>query len=180
METEKIMGISNKNFSGLNEEQLFWRKDKEHWSVANCLIHLNLFANYYHPVIEKKIRLAEESGNLPDPVYISGWLGDYFVRMMKPDLVDGVVNKYKTNPKFDPDQTELHEHCLFTFLENQSKLLELLDKAKQVDLSNIKVPIANSNIVSLKLGDTFRFLIAHNQRHIIQAQTIVSDADFPE
>jgi len=37
-------------------------------------------------------------------------------------------------------------------------------------LNTIRVPLSISKLVTLKLGDTFRFLIAHEQRHFIQAR----------
>jgi hypothetical protein len=56
------------------------------------------------------------------------------------------------------------------FEESQRELLGLLKKAERADLAKIRVPISISRIIRLKLGDTFRFLIAHQQRHFVQIQ----------
>jgi hypothetical protein len=48
----------------------------------------------------------------------------------------------------------------------------LLDKAKNVSLGKTKTGISISKLIKLKLGDTFRFVIYHNIRHIEQAKRV--------
>lgn len=45
-----------------------------------------------------------------------------------------------------------------------------LRKAQATDINATRVPVSISKRIRLKLGDTFRFLIAHNERHILQAK----------
>jgi hypothetical protein len=59
------------------------------------------------------------------------------------------------------------------FIEQQEKSLALLRKAKRVDLNKIRVPISIAKFIKLKLGDTFLFLVAHNYRHILQADRVL-------
>lgn len=54
------------------------------------------------------------------------------------------------------------------FVKGQRRLTGLLEKAEKSNLSKLKVPISISRFIKLKLGDTFRFLIAHQQRHFVQ------------
>lgn len=56
-----------------------------------------------------------------------------------------------------------------TFLEQQQVLPDLLERAKTRNIGTIRTPISISRLVRLKVGDTFRFLVAHEQRHFIQA-----------
>ena len=70
------------------------------------------------------------------------------------------------------------------FIAGQDKLLQLLDRAKGKDLAKIHIPITLTKLIKLRLGDTFRFLIAHEQRHMIQARNMwkeigVSTDKFP-
>ena len=55
---------------------------------------------------------------------------------------------------------------LETFLGFQNRLLYLLQRAQQVNLGGHRVPTSLSNFIRLKLGDTFRFVIAHQERHL--------------
>jgi uncharacterized damage-inducible protein DinB len=62
------------------------------------------------------------------------------------------------------------ETVLQEFGEQQEKLLQLLESAKGRDLTGNHVPITLTKLVKLRLGDAFRFLVAHEQRHMIQAR----------
>jgi hypothetical protein len=42
--------------------------------------------------------------------------------------------------------------------------------AKRANLNTIKIPISIVPFIKLKLGDTFQFIITHNERHIEQAK----------
>ena len=56
------------------------------------------------------------------------------------------------------------------FIDQQEKMLLLLEQARIVNISKIRIPISISRWIRLKLGDTFLFIIAHNQRHIAQLE----------
>jgi uncharacterized damage-inducible protein DinB len=45
----------------------------------------------------------------------------------------------------------------------------LLQSAREVDLNRTKTAISITKLITLKLGDTFRFVITHNERHMAQA-----------
>jgi hypothetical protein len=47
-------------------------------------------------------------------------------------------------------------------------LLDLLELAKSKNIGAIRTPISISRWIKLKLGDTFRFFVAHEQRHFVQ------------
>jgi hypothetical protein len=60
-------------------------------------------------------------------------------------------------------------------------LLSLLHQARRIDLTKIRIPISLTKYIKLKLGDVFMFLIAHNMRHIKQAERAIAAAKaFPQ
>jgi hypothetical protein len=46
----------------------------------------------------------------------------------------------------------------------------LLERSREINLNKAKVPISIAKFIRLKLGDVFNFLIAHNHRHVLQAE----------
>jgi hypothetical protein len=70
----------------------------------------------------------------------------------------------------DPVGSQLNKSVLTTFLKQQQELLRLLEQAKTVDLTRTKTSISISSWIKLRLGDTFRVVIYHNQRHMEQAE----------
>jgi hypothetical protein len=56
------------------------------------------------------------------------------------------------------------------FLQQEQTLLQLLNKGREKDLAKIRIPISIAPYIKLKAGDTFRFIIAHHQRHFLQVE----------
>ena len=70
----------------------------------------------------------------------------------------------------NPANSALTITTIDRFLKQQERLKALLMQAKQVNLTKTKTSISISNLVKLRLGDTFRFLIYHIERHVKQAE----------
>ena len=140
------------------------------WSVAQVLEHLNAYNRYYLPVIERAMIHISKDTNA---WFVPGFWGNYFTRMMMPKNVYEVKNKMKAPKSFTPAKGLNVEAVFKEFFQHQNKLLQLLDVAKRRNLDSIRIPISISKLLRLKLGDTFRFLIAHEQRHMIQARNAV-------
>lgn len=154
-------------FKQLSEEALNYKTNSLSWSVLECIEHLNLYGGYYLPEIEHKI-LNSKYGE--DTVFKSGILGSYFAKLMLPKEK---TKKMKTPKDKNPVGRKLEKSVIDCFIQQQQKMLELLDKARSVSLTRTKTSISISKMIKLKLGDTFRFVINHNQRHLIQAENVL-------
>lgn len=155
------------HFQTLPEKELNRRPAPEKWSILECIEHLNLYGDYYNPEIERRIKAAKHPA---EPHFNSGLLGDYFAKSMLPKEK---LNKMKTFKDKNPLGSKLDKKTLNRFTDQQHRLLELLERARSVSLNKTKVSISISKLVKLKLGDTFRFVIYHNQRHIVQANKVL-------
>ena len=137
------------------------------WSVAQTLEHLNLYNRHYLPLIEKStVHITKDVSAW----FVPGFWGAYFTKLMMPSNVYEIKNKMKTARNFAPSKGTNIEAVFAEFMQSQNKLLQLLEIAKRRNLNSIRVPITTSSFIRLKLGDIFRFLIAHEQRHMIQAR----------
>jgi DinB family protein len=140
------------------------------WSVAQVLEHLNAYNRYYLPAIEKSmIHISKDTSAW----FVPGFLGNYFTKMMMPKNVYEVKNKMKAMKSYSPGKGLNVESVFKEFFQHQNKLLQLLDVARRRNMNTIKIPISISKLIRFKLGDTFRFLIAHEQRHMIQARNAI-------
>jgi uncharacterized damage-inducible protein DinB len=140
------------------------------WSVAQVLDHVNAYNRHYLPVIEKAMIHISKDTNA---WFIPGFWGNYFTRMMMPKNVYEIRNKMKTSKTYAPDKGVNVEAVFTEFLQHQHKLLQLLEVARRRNLNTIHIPVLISKLIRLKLGDIFRFLIAHEQRHMIQARNTI-------
>jgi hypothetical protein len=150
----------------LDAAALYWRSQPESWNILECLEHLNRYGQFYLPEIKKAI---EKSNSGPEANFKSGWLGNYFAESMKPKEKLNRMNTFKDkNPLNEPLKSDVIDE----FLRQQAELLGLLKQAEKVSLNKINVGTTLSRFITVKLGDTFRFIINHNLRHLQQIERI--------
>lgn len=138
------------------------------WSVAQVIEHLNSYNRYYLPEIKTALQRGVNMKIPFSTQYNSGWFGDYFTKMMQPKEDGKIANKMNA-PKNHQPLAELDvQRVLNEFIARQTDLLNYLQQAQQTNMGKLRVPISISKLIKLKLGDTFRFLIAHQQRHFVQ------------
>lgn len=142
------------------------------WSVVQCLEHLNRYGHYYLPAIHKQ--LAASNGNSNGDTFTSTWLGNYFTRMMDPQTGK---KKYKAFKEYIPP-ANLDAHAIIAeFIHQQETLLAIIAKSRQADITSIKIPISIAKFIKLRLGDVLQFIIAHNERHMQQANNNLHQQD---
>jgi hypothetical protein len=135
------------------------------WSVAQVIEHLNSYGRYYLPLMEKALNNSKYPANA---VFTPGWLGNYFTKSMLPKEDGRVTNKMQSPKDHRPAPDVDSLQVLNDFLAQEKLLLQLLQQARMTDINKLKIPISIAKFIKIKLGDTFRFLIAHHQRHLVQ------------
>ncbi|OCA71837.1 hypothetical protein BBH99_13635 [Chryseobacterium contaminans] len=152
-----------------SENELNFRISDDSWSVLECLEHLNRYGDFYIPEISRRI---SSSATSPKADFKPGILGNYFAKSMLPKEK---LNKMKTLKAMNPIHSQLNKDVVNEFIKQQQQLLELLEKASHINLEKTKTAISISKLITLKLGDTFRFVIYHNARHIAQAKKVLKN-----
>ncbi len=158
---ERVKKLSHSSIDILNHKE-----NKEKWSVLECIEHLNLYGDFYLPELKKSISNTVHSSTIQ---FKSGFIGNYFVNSMLPKVK---LNKMKTPRAKNPSGSDLDLTVIDRFYAQQADFLEILELAKHINLMKTKTPISISTVLKLRLGDTLRFLLAHNDRHILQAEKI--------
>ena len=159
-------------FQHSDQSKMAYSPDKQKWSIVQILEHLNAYNRHYVPLIEKELTVVTQNNNA---WFESGYWGEKFTKMMKPNNVYQVKNKMKAMKAYTFTNNLNIETVLQEFLNHQDKLIQLLEMAKSRDLNAIRIPITLTSLVKLKLGDMLRFLIAHEQRHMIQARNTLRE-----
>ncbi len=140
------------------------------WSAAQCFEHLNIYGRYYLPAMEKAIQSGRSRSSRPSESYHPGWLGSYFTRLMRPQADGSLSSKMKSPKNAVPAAAPDARAELAEFIDQQEKMLQLLDAAAAVNLHHVRVPISIAPWLRLQLGDTFSFVVAHTGRHVLQAE----------
>lgn len=157
---------------GLLADKLETQPETGGWSVAQILEHLNFYSRYYLKAIEEKLHRNQLE---PAIVFKPGWLGSYFTKMMKPADDNTIKNKMKTMKNAVPPPQPNGKAALAQFISDQHALLNLLKIAQTANLNKLRIPISITKLITLNLGDTFRFFIAHEQRHMVQLRNVLRD-----
>lgn len=152
-----------------SDHELNYRMSQESWSALECFEHLNRYGNFYIPEINQRILSSQTSSK---QIFTSGILGNYFAKSMLPKER---VNKMKTFRSMNPIHSQLNKNVIIEFIKQQEQMLDLLKNAHNVDLNKTKTSISISSLLKLKLGDTFRFVIYHNLRHVQQAKRVLTN-----
>jgi uncharacterized damage-inducible protein DinB len=139
----------------------------DRWSVAQVIEHLNVYCRHYIPAMELKLRDHRTKASLH---FSPGWLGGYFTRLMQPGENGTVARKLSAPGNARPPAQLDAVAVLREFLDWQQRLLTTLEKAATASLSQLRVPTSLSSLIALTLGDTLRFFIAHQQRHMLQGR----------
>jgi len=171
-DTQEIVTVVEYTFSALDKAQLTKRPAPNRWSILECIEHMNIANAHYISQFDVKLPAAKPAMNASE--FKPGLMGSYFVKMIKPKSDGRIPSPMKTMKKFIPE-LKVNDNTIRNFLVDQESIIKALELSKQLDLNKIKVTSAIGPIVTFKLGDAFRFLIGHNQRHIIQAKRVLEN-----
>ena len=178
--TQENIDNVKKFTSKLSDDQMKWRPNPGIWSVGEILAHLNEYAVYYHPTITNKIETTRftstKEGFVSSPLGRSAW------KSMKLGNARNVKRKFKApkgqNPTLHPELVKGNERL--DFLQHQEDMFGIIEKAQNVNVRRVKIPISISKIVRLRLGDALLFVVYHNQRHVQQMINLVTHKNFPK
>lgn len=148
----------------ITKEELQRKSSSKSWSVTECIEHLNLYAAFYNLEIARRM---EKSSLKNSENFKSGYLGNKFANDMLPKDTMKTMQTFKSK---NPIYSKLGKDLVLTnFITLQEELLDLLNIAQNKNLTRIKTSITLP-LLKFRLGDTFRFVIYHNERHIVQAK----------
>jgi hypothetical protein len=174
-QTDQFINKAVSDWQMLLHKQFAYKVAPEQWSANQCLRHLNSYGQYYLPAMGKAIAIAKQKSVQHNSIFKSSWLGNYFTNLMQPKA-DGALPKKMQSPKNHQPQNNAESHLVIAeFIEQQEQLLLLMEQARQLNLNTIKVPISIAPFIKLKLGDVFMFLVAHNKRHVLQAERAIQN-----
>ncbi|HYL91993.1 MAG TPA: DinB family protein, partial [Alphaproteobacteria bacterium] len=69
---------------GLAQEKLTQRPSPASWSIAECIGHLNLVSDDYHPLISAAIKKARQENLKGQGPFNPGMMGRFMIKSMEP------------------------------------------------------------------------------------------------
>lgn len=167
--TQQNIDIASRDYLHLTYEQLITKPSPEKWSVGECLQHLVAYGNYYLSAMENSVA---KNGYPPAnrDYFKPSYVGNKFAEMLR--YKETGMKKMKSPTIKTLVFNKVDENIVAVFIKQQEKHLAILDKTAPLRLEKVKVPVALTKLIKTSIGDTLRFSIYHNERHIIQSQNV--------
>lgn len=135
------------------------------WSIVQCLIHLNSYAEFYHPRIARALVNAQAINDAT--TFRHSLLGRYFINSMD---ADKTRKKFKAMRRHLPYDVENPNTVVSAFIQHLENMLGLLKQAADKNLEKKSVKTSFSSWFKINPGDAIQFLLTHNRRHLEQAR----------
>ncbi|OEK05838.1 DinB family protein [Roseivirga misakiensis] len=154
----------------VDERSLNMPENINKWSILQCLKHMSFAIEVYN----KNIKEALDSGRhkVPAPNFKSHWKGDMFTKMISPKPNGEVSRPMRTFSSMNPVQILNPEIVVNEFFTLYEEFGALIERSAEYNLNSIKINTALGPLVKLRLGDAYRFVIGHAERHLVQLKRI--------
>jgi hypothetical protein len=162
-------------FGRLSGEQVNWKPGEAEWSIGQCFDHLVISNRPFVPIFEE-IRGGRRRQRLWERVpLLPGLFGRLLVAALRPES----GRKLKARPAFYPSQSRLDPQIIGTFLEQQERLMRLMEACRDLDLDGITITSPVLSVVTYSLMDACRIIVVHEQNHFVQATRVMETPGFP-
>ena len=161
---------------GLDAAQFNWKPDPASWSVAECLVHLNVVAEAFLRRLETAVAGSDRRGEGP---FEYGFLARKLLGAVE---VDGPA--LKTSAALDPSSGSAHSAfdkagTLAAFDGYAARYVAVCERADGLDLARVKVRHPFAWPLRLPLGAFLDLAGLHALRHVHQATRVTERPGFP-
>lgn len=147
------------------------RPNASSWSAAECISHLSISSEMFLPVLQKALDDARKRGLT---LKKKGLRMDLIGRVLRWFLEPPIRQRVKTQARFVPRSVRAKAEAFGEFANLQSKLAEQLAAARDLDLTRVKIVSPFDKRVKYNVYSAFRILVAHQRRHLWQAEQAVA------
>lgn len=175
-EAEAISRDVQTTFGQLNAEQLNWKPDDKTWSVAQCLEHLvatnsGMFGPFDEIISgQKRATLWERMPVLP------GLFGKLMVKSLSPNA----TQKLKAPASIQPATSVIDAQIVNRFAEHQRELSGRFTSLENFLVEKIVMTSPFLKVMTYSVLDACRLIVAHERRHMAQAQRVMAAPGFPQ
>jgi DinB superfamily len=174
-ELEAIRVEADSVFGRLDARQLNWKPEPARWSVAQCLEHLLTANGQMADMAERALDGTRQRTVWQRLPVWPGVLGRLLVRTQSPDA----TRRFKAPGKAQPAASAIDAGIVGRFVDQQRSLITRLDAVAGRDLAGVVMTSPFLGIVTYSVLDGWRLIVAHERRHVQQAQRVMAAPGFP-
>jgi hypothetical protein len=147
------------------------RNNRESWSIAECVEHLNMTSRAYIPLIRDAL---SHDSTPPSRAFRRDLPGLLLSAMVGPlrKLGRTRLGRVKTTAEFEPrDPSGMHD-SLAEFGKLQSTLIHLVRSSERHSISDIRIVSPFGGKMKYNVYSAFVILHRHQHRHLQQAEEV--------
>ncbi len=150
------------------------RNDPDHWSVGECIAHLNLTSEAYLPRIWTAIAEARELPRLTGRRYRRDPIGWLFSRLVGPlpSFAGKRIGRVKTTAAFIPAGREPYSVLTAEFKRLQGDLAHALRESDGLQIDRISILSPFGDKVRYNCYSALSIIPPHQERHLDQAELV--------
>jgi hypothetical protein len=152
--------------SGVTPEQLLRRLDPAKWSIAECIVHLNITAVTVQKLMARAIEQGRNQNVFGKGPFSIGARGRLFVWIAEPPPKFRLRAPKTVRP---PATIDAPQQLLPNFLHAQDEWERLMREQEGLDLGKLK---AGQGIFRMRLAAVLPWMMAHQRRHLLQAENV--------
>ena len=175
-EAQAIAEEAEKTFGHLSPEQLNWKPNTDRWSVAQCFDHLIVINRGYFPRIREIADGKYEPSIKERLPLLPRVFGSLILKAVQPQA----RRKFKADRRFQPATSKLGGDIIAKFKAHQGEVVQLMKKTNRLNLRRIIVTSPVASFAPYSLLDAYKILLAHERRHMAQAQRVMEAEGFPK
>jgi hypothetical protein len=151
------------------------RSDSRHWSVAECIAHLNLTSSSYVQLLRAAFAVHPAEGRAPRRYRrdLPGWLIGLAAGPL-PRIGRRRIGRSRTQPAFEPTGPLERASVLHEFDRLQDEQVQLTREADGRPLERIRIASPFNARVSYNAFSCLSLLPRHQHRHLDQAEAVWS------
>lgn len=174
---DKIQAIENRAdelCAALDDRSFSWSPEPGRWSVGECLEHLNLTAQAFLPLLDRAIDDGVPARD-PAAAIRPGLLGRGFIYILEPPAKGRVKAPKSVRPPRELSMTTVKTR----FTDAHQELADRIRRAGSIELNRTKMRHPAIPVVRFSVGEIFEIVLAHERRHLWQAEKVRRQPAFP-
>lgn len=175
VEIEAIAAEAQRIFGQLNAQQLNWKPGAEAWSVAQCLEHVMANDHKMFPPIDEALANPKRTRFYERLPVLPGLFGKVMIKVVSP----GFKPKLKSLPAGNPSTSAIDAQIVHHFLAHQREITERINELERLQAARLVMTSPFVSWITYSLLDACRLIVAHERRHLAQAQRVLETPGFP-
>ena len=160
----------------LTEGQIHWQPiGGRSWSIAQCVEHLTVTNSLYVTAIRQAVDGAKAEHPSPSSAIRPGLFSRFFLWNLDPPL----KVKLRAAAQIDPNPQRKRGELWFAFAHAEERIRRLMIESAPIDVNRTRFVNPLLRGIRFSVGTGFLIVLAHNRRHLWQAQRIREAAGFP-